>query len=145
MEESEKDTAIAMFDYRQPPCLIVSARPRWRHRRLRLRLGLSLRCLRLRRGGRLPLHIDAAAEVRALGDSHARRDDVTVHGSAVADVDLLAGGDVAVHLAEHDDGLGEHLCLDLAVGPMVSTWSFSSILPSTCPSTVRSRCRSARP
>ncbi len=58
-----------------------------------------------------------AAEMRAFGNGHARRDDVAVHGSVVADVDLLGGGDVAGHLAEDDDRLREDLCLDLSVGP----------------------------
>ena len=63
----------------------------------------------------LALHVDAAAEVRALGDRDARRDDVAVDRAAVADVDLLGRRDVAVDLAEHDHRLGEHLRLDLAV------------------------------
>src|SRR5262245_9385565 len=78
-------------------------------RALRLRLGRSLRL-------RLTLHVDAAAEMRALGDRHARRDDVAIHRSVVADVDLLARGDVARHLAQHDDRLGKDLSLDPAVG-----------------------------
>ena len=54
--------------------------------------------------------------MRALGNRDARRNDVAIHGTAVADVDLLARADVADHLAQHDDRFGEHLCLDLAVG-----------------------------
>src|SRR2546425_3499484 len=93
-------------------------------RRLRLlrllRLLLRLSALRLRRLGglRLPLtlHVDTAAEVRAFGNRDARRDDVAIHRPVVADVDLVAGGDVAGDFAQHDDRLGEHLGLDAAVG-----------------------------
>jgi len=42
--------------------------------------------------------------------------DIAIHRAVIADVDLLAGGHVAGHLAEHDDGLGEDLGLDPAVG-----------------------------
>ena len=61
--------------------------------------------------------VDAAAEVRAFGNRHARRDDVAIDRSVVADVDLIAGGDISRHFAEHDDRLGEHLRLDSAVRP----------------------------
>ena len=74
--------------------------------------------LRLRSAWRAALlHVDAAAEVRAFGNRHARRDDVAVDRPVVADVDLLGRGDVAGHFAEDDDGLGKHLRLDLAVRP----------------------------
>ena len=63
------------------------------------------------------LHVDAAAEVRAFGDRHARRDDVAVHRAVVADVDLLRRRHIADDFAEHDHRLGEYLSLDLAVGP----------------------------
>src|SRR5688572_26699660 len=85
--------------------------------RLRLRHGLARGPL-LRLLSRLPalaLHVDAAAEVRALRDGHARRHDIAVHGAAVADVHLLRRGDVAVYLTEHDHGLSKHRRLDLAV------------------------------
>ena len=88
----------------------------------------------------------AAAEVRAFGDRHARRDDVAVDRAAVADVDLLGRGDVAGDLAEHDHRLGEHLRLDLAVGADRQRRCPSA---RSCPRRgLRSsgpRCRSARP
>ena len=93
-----------------------------------------LRCMSM-----LPLKCDA------FGDGDARRDDVAVDRSVLADVDLLAGADVPDEFAQHDDGLREHLRLDPAVGPMVSVWSRSSILPSTCPSIVRSSLPSSSP
>src|SRR5258708_10015245 len=80
-------------------------RLRW-NVRLRLRLLLA----------RLALHVDAAAEVRALRDGHARRDEVAVDRSVLADVDLVAGADVAVDFAEHDHRLREDLRPHLAVG-----------------------------
>src|SRR5258705_5456826 len=86
-----------------------------RRRTLLLPLLLAL-ALHLRLSA-LALHVDAAAEVRALRDGDAWRHDVAVHRSAVADIDLFGGRDVAVDFAEHNDGLREHLCLDLAVGP----------------------------
>jgi hypothetical protein len=89
-------------------------------------------------GAPLPVHVDAAAEMCAPSAMATFGDDVAVDRAAVADVHLLRRGDVAGHLAEHDHRLGEDLCLDLAVGPIVSTCSLSSILPSTCPSIVRS-------
>ena len=64
---------------------------------------------------RLALHIDAAAEVCALGDGHARRHDVALHRPAVADVTLLGRGDVAVDFIEDDQRLSEDLRFDLAV------------------------------
>ena len=62
------------------------------------------------------LHVDAAAEVRAFGNRHARGGDVAVDRPVVPDIDLVARGDVAGHFAEDDDRLREHLRLDLAVG-----------------------------
>src|SRR5688572_7848704 len=62
------------------------------------------------------LHVDTAAEVRALGNRHTRGGDVAVDRAVVANVDLLACRDVARHLAEDDHGLGEHRGLDTAVG-----------------------------
>jgi hypothetical protein len=79
-------------------------------RAVRERLGLPL--LRL---CALALHVDAAAEMRPLGNCHARRNDVAVDGTAIADVDLLGGQHVAVDLAEHDHRLGVDLRLDLAI------------------------------
>ena len=82
-----------------------------------LRSGLRRRLLRFLRGRltTLTLHVHAATEVRALSDGHAWRDDVAVDGSAVADINLLRRGHVAVDLAEHYDGLGKDLRFDLAV------------------------------
>src|SRR5215471_3087652 len=81
----------------------------------RLHCGLRLFLLLLRRT--LALHVDATLEVRTLGNGNARRHQVAFHRSVVADVDLLRGGDVAVHLAKDDDHLREHLRLDFAVRP----------------------------
>src|SRR5215467_13896963 len=81
----------------------------------RLYCGLRLFLLLLRRT--LALHVDAALEVRAFGNGNARRHEVAFHRSVVADVDLLRGGDVAVHLAKDDHHLREHLRLDFAVRP----------------------------
>jgi len=82
----------------------------------RRRFGIRLRLGRLRLAAH-PLHVDAASEVRAIGDGHARRPDVAVDRAVVADVDLFGGRHVADDLAQHDHGLRKHLCLDLAVGP----------------------------
>src|SRR5262245_18841347 len=78
------------------------------------RRGLGGPGLRLRSA--LALHVDAATEMSAFGDRHARRDDITVHGPVVANVDLVAGRHVPGDLAEHDDRLGKDLRLDLAIG-----------------------------
>src|SRR5207247_7887730 len=64
----------------------------------------------------LALHVHAAAEMRAFGDGDSRRNDIAVDRAIVANVDFVARGDVAGHLAEHDHGLREHLRLDAAVG-----------------------------
>src|SRR5688572_26882285 len=74
---------------------------------------LLLVALALLRG--LALHVDAAAEVGALGNRDARRDDIAVYRTAVPDFHLLGGIHVAVHLAKHDQRLGKHLRLDLPV------------------------------
>src|SRR5262249_29653000 len=82
----------------------------------RLRPGLRVRLAdRARLGVILLLHVDAALEVRAVGDGHARGDDVTLDRSGLLDVDLLGGVQVAGHLAENDNGLGADLRLDAAV------------------------------
>src|SRR5690606_32839770 len=91
---------------RAPQRLLDRGGRRRRGRRLRLSAGL-----------RLPLHVDAAAEVRTVGNRDPRRHQVAVDRPVVADVDALARGDVALHFALHDDDLGEDLRLDLAVGP----------------------------
>src|SRR6185437_15657885 len=83
-----------------------------RRRRCR-RLGFRLRFAAL---AARALHVDAAPEVRTLGDGHPWRGDVAVHRAVVADVDLLAGRDVAGHFAEDDARLREHLRLDAGVG-----------------------------
>src|SRR5262245_38925252 len=90
---------------------------RWRHgRRASGRLHRGLRLLWLLRPA-LALHVDAALEVRAFSDGDARRHEIAFNRSVVADVDLLRGGDVAVHLAKDDDRLREHLGLDFPVRP----------------------------
>src|SRR5262249_6096731 len=81
--------------------------------RLVLRTRLRLCGLRL---APLALHVDAATKVRALGNGNPGRDDVAVDRPVVADVNLVTGGDVPRHFAEHDHGLREHLGLDPAVG-----------------------------
>ena len=53
--------------------------------------------------------------MRAVGNRHARRRQVAVDRSGVANVDLLGGGDVPVHFALNDHGFREHLRLDLRV------------------------------
>ncbi len=83
-----------------------------------LGLGLGLEGLRHRPPcPPIPLHVDAAAEVRSLGNRHPRRRDIAIHRPVVADVDLVGRRDVAGHLALDDDRLGEDLGLDPAVGP----------------------------
>ena len=64
----------------------------------------------------LSLHIDAAAEVRTLGDGDAWRHDVTVDSTTVANLNLVGCRDIAVDLAEDDQRLCKHLRIDLAVG-----------------------------
>src|SRR5262245_65187560 len=73
------------------------------------RLGLGLR----RRAALL--HIDAAPEMRAFGNRHARGRDVAVHRPVVADVDFFGGADVARHFPEDDHGFGKNLGLDACV------------------------------
>src|SRR5262245_21875423 len=86
-----------------------------RNRSLRLRLlGLEVRALGRARLGLL-LHVDAAAEVRAVRDGDAGRDDVALDRAVLLDVDLLSRVQVARDLAEDDDGLGGDLRLDAAV------------------------------
>src|SRR5262245_55004780 len=85
-----------------------------RLRRLRLRLGFGLAEDTLL-GLILLLHVDAALEVRAIGDRDARGDDVTLDRSGLLDVDLLGGVQVAGHLAEDDDGFSGDLRLDAAI------------------------------
>src|SRR5215510_15502574 len=89
-----------------------------RSRSLRLRLlgllGLEGRALGRARLGLL-LHVDAAAEVRAVRDGDAGRDDVALDRAVLLDVDLLGRVQIARDLAEDDDGLGGDLRLDAAV------------------------------
>src|SRR5262245_34659281 len=63
----------------------------------------------------LALHVHAAAEMRALGDRHARRHDVAIDRSVVADRDLISRRHIAGHLAEHDDRLRKYLRFDAPV------------------------------
>src|SRR5688572_11602085 len=69
-----------------------------RLRRCRLRLARLRLLLRLR--DTRSLHVDAAAEMRAFGDRHARRRDVAVHRTVVANVDFFRCRDIAGHFAE---------------------------------------------
>ena len=62
------------------------------------------------------LHVDAAAEVRAVGNRDPGRRQIAVDRSVVANVRALTRRDVAVHFTLHDDRLGEDLGLDAAVG-----------------------------
>src|SRR5438552_1428809 len=62
------------------------------------------------------MHVHSAAEVRAFGNRHARRNDVAVNRAVVADVDFIAGRHVPGDFAEHDHRLGKHLSLDPTVG-----------------------------
>src|SRR5688572_2611546 len=98
--------------------ILILLRLRLRLLRTWTRTGIGLGLLLLLRLGGAParaLHVDAAAEVRTLGNGDARRRDVPVHRSVVANVDLLRSGDVAGDFAQDDDRLGEHLRFDLAV------------------------------
>src|SRR5215831_1272127 len=85
-----------------------------RLRRLRLRLGFGLAEDTLL-GLILLLHVDAALEVRAIGDRHARGDDVTLDRSGLLDVDLLGGLRIIEHKTEDNDSLGGDRRLDAAV------------------------------
>src|SRR5581483_4741079 len=76
--------------------------------------GTRLRLRSLAAG--LVLHVDAATEVRAFSNGHARSGDVAVNRAVFADVDFFGGADVADHLAEDHDRLRVNLRLDLAVG-----------------------------
>src|SRR5262245_59684362 len=86
-------------------------------RSLRLRLLGLERAVRALGGARLILllHVDAAAEMRAVGDGDARRNDVALDRAVLLDVDLLGRGEVTRHLTEDDDGLGGDLRLDATV------------------------------
>ena len=59
--------------------------------------------------------VDAALEVGAVLDGDAGGGDVPGEGAFAADVDAVAGMDVAAHLAEHDDFAGGDVGGDLAV------------------------------
>src|SRR5262245_17034892 len=78
--------------------------------------GRSLGRRRLRLSGRA-LHIDAAAEVSALGNRDARRNDVAVDRAVVANVHLFGCRYVAGYFAQHNDCLREEFGPDLSVGP----------------------------
>src|SRR5262249_3824875 len=93
---------------------VVVGDGRRRNRRLRFRLLLEVRALD---GARLILllHVDAAAEMRAVGDGDARRDDVALDRAVLLDVDLLGRDQIPRPLAEDDDGFGGDLRLDAAV------------------------------
>jgi len=65
---------------------------------------------------RLPLlHVDAAAELRTLGDGDARGLDVALDRPLVANCDLLRRLDVADDLSEDDDRFREHLRPDASM------------------------------
>jgi hypothetical protein len=53
--------------------------------------------------------------MRAFGNRDAWRRDVAIHRAVLADVHFFGRSHIADHLAEHDDGLGIQLGLDLAV------------------------------
>src|SRR5690606_26187992 len=105
------------------PSARARVRPRGGRRRTRLLLG-RLGLARLGRRGRrrlrglraVALHVDAAAEVRAVGNRNARRREVAVDRPCIADIDLLRCRDVAADFALDDDRLREDLGLDAAVG-----------------------------
>src|SRR4029434_1679133 len=96
---------------------VVVGDRRRRNRRLRFRLLGLERAVRALDGARLILllHVDAAAEMRAVGDGDARRDDVALDRAVLLDVDLLGRVQIPRHLAEDDDGLGGDLGLDATV------------------------------
>ncbi len=55
--------------------------------------------------------------MRAFGNRDARRGDVPVDRSVIANVDLFGRGDVAGHFAQDDHGFCEDFGFDLAVWP----------------------------
>ena len=57
-------------------------------------------------------HVDAATKRRAFGDGHRRCDEISLNLSLRADLDLGAGGYVALNLAEHNNILREDLGFD---------------------------------
>src|SRR5262249_25809537 len=57
----------------------------------------------------LGLHVDAAAEARAVLQDHTRRGDVAANGAGLAQDGLLGGVDVAVHLSFHHHHLAEEV------------------------------------
>src|SRR5947208_2539097 len=70
-------------------------------RRLRLGRFIGDRLLaRLRRT--LPLHVDAAAEMRAVGDRHPRGRDIAVDRSGIANIDFVRRGHIAVYFTLDD-------------------------------------------
>src|SRR4051812_16984034 len=99
-----------------PACAGGSCRAGLCSRRLGFGLLLGLVALLAGLGAARLLHVDAAAEVRPFGNRDARCGNVAVHRPVIADIDLVARGNVAGHLAEDDHRLREHLRLDLSVG-----------------------------
>ena len=105
-----------------------------RVRRLRRVAGLGSR-LRL---PALALHVHAAAEVRALGDGD-RGETMSPSTEPPSRMSTFSDA-VTLPLTSPSTmtALANTCALILPFGPIVSTWSFSSILPSTWPSMVRS-------
>jgi hypothetical protein len=97
--------------------------------------GLALLLLRL---GALALHVDAAAEVRAFGDRDARRGDVAIHRTIVANVDFSDAVTLPVTSPCTTTAFAKTSALILPLGPIVRTLPFRSMRPSTWPSMVRS-------
>src|SRR5215471_2995360 len=60
-------------------------------------------------------HLDAALEMRAVGDGNSRRCDVSFDRPLLFDIDLFSSSQVTNHLAEDDDRLCGDLILDLPI------------------------------
>ena len=60
----------------------------------------------------LPLHVNVAVEMRAVGNRHTRRDQIAVDRPVVPDVDAFGRGEVARHLTLNHNRLRGNLRLD---------------------------------
>src|SRR6185436_5323107 len=69
----------------------------------------------LRRGGALPIHVDAALEPGPVGEHDARCDDVAAHRPGRGDLDLVVRRDVPHDLADHHHRLRVDLRRDAPV------------------------------
>src|SRR6516225_9822452 len=60
-------------------------------------------------------HVDAALEVRAVGDGNSRRCDVSFDRPLLFDIDLFSSSQVTNHLTEDDDRFSGDLIFDLPI------------------------------